>query len=235
MLFRKKMKLLHFLEGPYLEATLDQGAFRHDGFYDVIVEALAAHFPPGTAADSRQVQGIGVERDYFSVTFLGAFLWLLKYRTLSTNRNSPRKLAFLDLLFDMEMPRFIKKHLGAYDVDRVEESYNHMDIRCKEVYTGELPGGEPPPFLVSPIWAKDASPPPFRAAASVFLELVDVRVPGGGESSPREKLVETVASHFTRMTEPVEKASARINFTWGAPQEEKETSPSREDPPKQGL
>ena len=40
MIFRKKMKLTDFLEGPYLDAVLENGTFRHAAFYDIFGRAL---------------------------------------------------------------------------------------------------------------------------------------------------------------------------------------------------
>lgn len=212
MFFRKKIKLQDFLEGPFLGVVLQDGSFRYEDFYEEFHAVVKKDFP-GTSEKTP-----GLDREYFTSSFLGAFLWLLKYRTLNANRNSPRKLAFLDLLFDIEMPGLIRRNLDAYDFDRVHEVYELMDIRCKEQYTEKLPKGEPPPFLASPIWDSNARPHPFKTAASVFIGLTLNANPT--EQTPvsvDEPIVEELFKRFTMMTAPIEKEAAGVNFSWSTP------------------
>ena len=215
------MKLTDFLEGPYLDAVLENGTFRHAAFYDIFGRALRESVLQKTGGADSEAFETGVSRDLFTTRFLGAWLWLLKYRTLSSNRNSPRKQAFLDMLFDIEIPRFIDKHLGAYDTAMVREIYDSMDIRCKKEYTGEMASGEPPPFISSPIWARGAQPTPFQVAAKVFTQLVlGDALPQDLETVITDKYVEKLALEFTAMTEPIVKASSGIKFNWSAPRED---------------
>jgi len=236
MFFRKKVKLQDFLKDPFLEVVLNDGVFRYEDFYEdfkkIVKENPSTLLEHGTGSVETDTVWPGVERDYFISGFLGTFLWLLKYRTLSANRSSPRKLAFLDLLFDIEIQKLIAEHLGAYYIDKVQEVYDLMDILCKKQYTGDLPKGEPPPFLVSPIWGKNASPHPFRTAAVIFRDLMLKATPVEAVTVPDgEPLIEELYKRFTAMTAAVEKPANSINFSWSTPQEKDEPV---SDPQQQG-
>ena len=38
------------------------------------------------------------------------------------------------MLFDIEIPRVIDRHMGAYDTTRIKETYDIMDVKCKKEY-----------------------------------------------------------------------------------------------------
>ena len=218
---KKRMIVKTFLEGPLLEAVIDEGVLRHKNFYDYFYERLVAAVEQGSdQTGTHEITLTRVDRDHFTNCFTGALLWLLKYRLLSTNENLPRKLAFLDLLLDNEMPRLINKHFAKLDTGTIKDTYDNMDTQCKKVFTQKQKEGAPPTFIASPIWAKNPQPDPFRLAVVVFAGLI-----GHGmllekiRTDAVEKFTDEMAQRFMEMTASVEKASTGISFLWKTPRE----------------
>ncbi len=218
---KKRMKVKTFLEGPFLEAVVDEGVLRHENFYDFFYERLATVIEQGGyQTGTHEITLTRIDRDHFTNCFTGALLWLLKYRLLSTNDNLPRKLAFLDLLFDNEIPRLIDKHFARLDTGTIKDTYDNMDTQCKKGFTQEQKESAPPTFIASPIWAKNPQPDPFRLATEVFAELI-----GYGmlfeetRTDAVEKFTDEMAQRFMEMTVSVEKASTGISFLWKTPRE----------------
>jgi hypothetical protein len=220
MFFKKnRVKVPDYLEERVKEILIDNGAFRIEGFFDEYHTLLSnmapsQHVSPMTAGGLAVTQ---VDRDLFNNRFIGTMLWLIKYRTLTSAKNSPRKLAFLDLKFDIEMPAIIDSCLQHYDTDTIKESYDSLDIRCKKVFTGELQKDDEPRFLISPLWAKNPDPHPFHIAAQIFVEdMGHDAVLGNGETGNGDVLTDLIERRFMELTQPVADVSADVNFVWMA-------------------
>jgi len=215
--FRKHKKVPEYLEERVKDILTDEGVFKLESFYDEYRNILSNITPseliPPTETSEQAVTL--ADRNLFTDHLIGTMLWLIKYRTLSTVRNSPRKLAFLDLSFDIEVPDIVDRFLQRYDTDTIKKSYDSMDLRCKSVFSGELQKDDTPRFLVSPLWAKNPVPHPFHIAAQIFAEnvghksLIDNVVPGNGES-----LIDLIEKRFMEFTQPIEDMSEETIFMW---------------------
>jgi len=216
MFFKKnRIKVPDYLEERVKEILTDDGVFRLEGFFDEYQGMLSASRGDETTGESGNGIVTSPDRDLFINRFIGTMLWLIKYRTLTSAKNSPRKLAFLDLKFDIEMPAIIDSFFQHYDTDTIKESYDSLDLRCKKVFTGELQKGEEPRFLISPLWVKNPDPHPFHIAAQIFAGDVSHKaIVGNGESRNEDSLTYLVEKRFMEITQPVADASADINFVW---------------------
>jgi hypothetical protein len=213
MFFKKRVKVLEFIVERVKEFLTEGGTFTLESFFDEYQKILT-FFGIEEEAGEREEETITLlDRDLFINRFIGTLLWLIKYRTLTSAKNSSRKLAFLDLKFDIEMPAVIDSCLQHYDTDRIKESYDSLDIRCKKVFTGELQKSKEPRFLVSPLWAGDPDPHPFHIAAQIFLEdMGHNAAPGSVETG--NGLIDLIERRFMELTQPVADAAADVNFVW---------------------
>lgn len=215
--FRNRIKVPDYLEERVKEILTDEGIFRLGGFYDEYHKILSNITPsehvPST--ETREQAVTPANRDLFTDHLIGTILWLIKYRTLSTVRNSPRKLAFLDLSFDSEVPDIIDRFLQRYDTDTIKKSYESMDLRCKRFFTGELQKENLPRFLISPLWAKNPDPHPFHVAAQIFVEDVGHQaLMGNSEFENGDSLTDLIEKRFMEFTQPIEDISTEIFFLW---------------------
>jgi hypothetical protein len=209
MLFFKKnrIRVPDYLEERINEILTDDGTFILEGFFDEVQEMLSelglelADAPPN--------------RDHFINHFIGTLLWLIKYRTLITAKNSPRKLAHLDLRFDIETPKAVDKLFERYDRDTIKESYDTMDTECKKSFTGELQKDKKPRFLISPIWAANLDPNPLRIAGRIFVNSIDHkifnRLQDTGNDSRLESMME---ERFVEFSQPAADSCKDIHFVW---------------------
>ena len=206
MFFKKRVKVLEFIVERVKEFLTEGGTFTLESFFDEYQKIL-------TFCGIEEETIALLDRDLFINRFIGTLLWLIKYRTLTSAKNSSRKLAFLDLKFDIEMPAVIDSCLQHYDTDRIKESYDSLDIRCKKVFTGELQKSKEPRFLVSPLWVGDPDPHPFHIAAQIFLEdMGHNAAPGDVETG--DGLIDLIERRFMELTQPVADAAADVNFVW---------------------
>jgi hypothetical protein len=216
MFFKKsRVKVPEYLEERVKEILTDGGIFRFGSFFDEFQGMLLASTSNETAGETVEGTVTPPNRDLFINLFIGTVLWLIKYRTLTSANNSPRKLAFLDLKFDIEMPDIIDKYFQQYDTETIKESYDSLDLRCKKAFTGELQKMDEPRFLVSPIWAKNLDPHPFNIAAQIFVEDIGHKsVLGNGQTGSANSLTGLMKKRFMELTQPAADASASINFFW---------------------
>ncbi len=217
MSFRNRIKVPDYLEERIKEILTDEGIFKFEGFFDeyhkILSNITSSEHMPSTATNNQADTLAG--RDFFTDRFIGTMLWLIKYRTLSTVRNSPRKLSFLDLSFDSEVPGIVDRFLQHYDTDTIKKSYESMDLRCKRFFTGELQKDSLPRFLISPLWTKNPDPHPFHIAAQIFAEDVGHQVfMGNGEFENGDSLIDLIEKRFMEFTQPIEDMSAEIFFLW---------------------
>lgn len=217
MSFRNRIKVPDYLEERVKEILTDEGVFKLEGFYDEYYTILSnstssKHLPP---TETREQADPPAGRDLFIDHLIGTMLWLIKYRTLSTVRNSPRKLAFLDLSFDSEVPKIVDRLLQRYDTDTIKKNYESMDLRCKSFFTGELQKDNLPRFLISPLWTKNSDPHPFHIAAQIFAEDVGHKtLIGDVESGNGNSFTDLIEKRFMEFTQPIEDMSAEIFFLW---------------------
>jgi len=213
--FKNRVKVPHYLEERIKEILTDEGIFRLEGFFEEYQEMILG-FSNGQSAKESGVQAFTLpDRDLFINRFIGTLLWLIKYRTLSTAKNSPRKLAFLDLRFDIETPKIVDKLFEHYDRDIIKESYDAMDIECKKAFTGEWQKIKRPRFLISPLWATNPEPPPLRVAARIFINDLDHETSSKtqeiGSDSGLEILME---ERFRELTQSTADSCREISFVW---------------------
>jgi hypothetical protein len=217
MSFRNRIKVPDYLEERVKEILTDEGIFKLEGFYDEYYTILSnipfsEHLPP---TETREQADPPADRDLFIDRFIGTMLWLIKYRTLTTVKNSTRKLAFLDLSFDSEVPKIVDRLLQRYDTDTIKKNYESMDLRCKSFFTGELHWGGEPRFLISPLWAKNPDPHPFHIAAQIFVEDVGHKaLLDNGASENGNRFINLLEKRFMEFTQPIEDMSAEIFFLW---------------------
>lgn len=213
MFFKKRVKVLEFIVERVKEFLTEGGTFTLESFFDEYQKILTFSGIEEEAGEREEETITLLDRDLFINRFIGTLLWLIKYRTLTSAKNSSRKLAFLDLKFDIEMPAVIDSCLQHYDTDRIKESYDSLDIRCKKVFTGELQKSKEPRFLVSPLWVGDPDPHPFHIAAQIFLEdMGHNAAPGRVETG--NGLIDLIERRFMELTQPVADAAADVNFVW---------------------
>ena len=213
--FKNSVKVPDYLEERIKEKLTDDGIFTLEGFFAEYQELIVASGDGETALDDGQQVVTLPDRDLFINRFIGTLLWLIKYRTLSTAKNSPRKLAFLDLRFDIETPKIVDKLFERYARDTIKESYDAMDIGCKKAFTGELQKDNRPRFLISPLWGKNTDPHPFRVAARIFTNGFDHeilnRLQEIGSDSRFESMME---ERFMEFTQSSADTCREINFVW---------------------
>ena len=213
--FKNRVKVPHYLEERIKEILTDEGVFRLEGFFEEYQEMILGFSNGQSAKESGGLAFTLPGRDLFINRFIGTLLWLIKYRTLSTAKNSPRKLAFLDLRFDIETPKIVDKFFERYERDTIKESYDAMDIGCKKAYTGELQRDNRPRFLISPLWTENPDPHPFRVAARIFINGFDhdilKRIQEAGNDSRFDDLME---ERFTEFTQSAEDSCQEIYFVW---------------------
>jgi hypothetical protein len=216
MFFKKnRVKVPEYIEDRVEEILNGEGVFKLESFFDEYQEILLTSGGGGPAGEGGEWTDTPLDRDLFINRFIGVLLWLIKYRTLSSSRNRPRKQAFLDLSFDIEMPDIVDRFFQRYDTGTIKESYDSMDLRCKKVFTGELQKAEEPRFLVSPLWAKNPDPHPFHIAAQIFVEdMGHNAVLAKDEAGNAHSFAGLIEKRFIEFTQPVANASADINFVW---------------------
>ena len=215
LFFKNSVKVPHYIEERIKEILTDEGTFTLEGFFDEYQEMILAS---GNGEIAKEGGGQAVtlpDRDLFLNRFIGTLLWLIKYRTLSTAKNSTRKLAFLDLRFDIETPKIVDKLFEHYDREIIKESYDAMDIGCKKAFTGEMQKDKRPRFMISPLWAKNPDPHPLRVAARIFANGLDhetlKRLQEIGSDSRFESLME---ERFMEITQSAADSCREINFVW---------------------
>jgi len=213
MFFRKRVRVKDFLERRIGDLFDDDGTFTLDGFFQEYQDMLAV---PGNAQalSKRDVSGIpSADHDLFTNHLIGTFIWLIKYRTLSNQISSPRKTAYLDLTFDTVAPEVVDKLLSAYNINLIKEIYDTIDIGCKKAFTGELLKTDKPRFLVSPLWARNPDPHPFRIAARLFVENVrHGSLTGASEDPTLDLLCEALEKRFISMTDQTADFARRVNL-----------------------
>jgi len=209
MFFKNLIKIPVYLEQRVKEMLTEDGIFRLENFFDEYQEMVSASGGDEASSESEKAAYTPPDRELFINRFIGTLLWLIKYRTLSTAKNKPAKLAFLDLRFDIVMPGIIDKFFQRYDTDTIKKSYDAMDVGCKKAFTGEMQKEKRPRFLISPIWAKNPVPPPFRVAARLFSD--DFGREQNGENSKFESLLE---ERFMEFTQTAADSCKEINFWW---------------------
>ena len=213
--FKNSVKVPHYLEERLKEILSDKGTFTLEGFFDEYQEMILASGSGETAKQNGEQAVTLPDRNLFLNRFIGTLLWLIKYRTLSTAKNNPRKLAFLDLRFDIETPKIVDKLFKQYDRDTIKESYDAMDIGCKKAYTGELQKVKRPRFLISPLWAENPEPPPLRVAARIFINDLDhetSRKPQEIRSDSRLEIL--MEERFRELSQSTADSCHEINFVW---------------------
>jgi len=215
--FKNRVMVTDYLEERMLEMLTDEGIFKKEGFFEEY-HTILSNFTSSERVPPTETNGptvIPADRDLFINRFIGTFLWLIKYRTLTTARNSARKLAFLDLSFDIEIPKIIDRLFNRYDTDTIKESYDSMDLRCKKIITGELQKAALPRFLVSPLWTKNPDPHPFQIAARLFTEDVGHNAIAKDKEAGRGcSFIDEIQKRFIEFTQWITVESADINFLW---------------------
>jgi len=213
MFFRKRVRVHEFLERRVGEFLTDDGIFTMEGFFheynDMLSEIGGRPVINGNPEDDLP----SADRDLFVNSLLGTILWLIKYRTLSNQFNSPRKVAYLDLNFDTVTPEVVDKLLSRYNTQAIKETFDAMDIGCKQAYTGELKKADKPRFLVSPLWARDPDPHPFRIAAGLFIETIGHGLSAQPlEDTIRDVFLDALEKRFIEMTQKTADAAKGVNL-----------------------
>jgi hypothetical protein len=113
MFFKKRVKVLEFIVERVKEFLTEGGTFTLESFFDEYQKILTFSGIDEEAGEREEETITLLDRDLFINRFIGTLLWLIKYRTLTSAKNSSRKLAFLDLKFDIEMPATIPWTSGA--------------------------------------------------------------------------------------------------------------------------
>jgi hypothetical protein len=122
-------------------------------------------------------------------------------------------MAYLDLNFDIAAPEVVDNLLENYNTELIKETYDVVDIGCKKAYTGELQRKEEPRFLVSPIWARNPDPHPFRVAARLFVGTIGHGTRSGMSKKPdQDKLGEALEKRFISMTQKAADAAKGVNL-----------------------
>jgi hypothetical protein len=215
LFFKNSVKVPHYLEERIKEILADKETFTLEGFFDEYQEMILVSGSGETAKQNGEQAVTLPDRNLFLNRFIGTLLWLIKYRTLSTAKNNPRKLAFLDLRFDIETPKIVDKLFKQYNRDTIKESYDAIDIGCKKAFTGELQKVKRPRFLISPLWTENPDPHPFRIAARIFINDLDHETSRKlreiGSDSRLEILME---ERFRELTQSTADSCREINFVW---------------------
>jgi hypothetical protein len=211
--FENRVKVPQYIEDRVNEVMTDEGIFILEGFFDEYAGMISTSGIDETTRVNGEQASTLPDRDLFINRFIGTMLWLIKYRTLSTAKNGPRKLAHLDLRFDIEMPLIIEKHFEKYDVNTIQEAYDNADIECKKAFTGEMQREERPRFMVSPIWAKNPEPHPVKIAARILVSAFDQEVPDNRETA-NENLENMMKERFMEFSQSAADSCKEINFVW---------------------
>lgn len=228
MIFRKRVKLEHYIE-ERIGDLLDEDGALPTGFFPegaLRQEGSGAHSPPEGGGNAVPA---GPGRSAAASRAIGALLWLMKYGTLSGSTYVDRRLAFLDLAFDVEVPSVVDRLLVGYDVGLIKRTYEDLDIGCKEVYTGKMRQGAVPGFIVSPLWAKNPDPDPVLVAARLFAGYTNPSSGADGDEAPADRvLIESLYTRFREITAACAKAGARKRLVWVPKEEEAEQGPGTE-------
>ena len=215
LFFKNSIKVPHYVEERIQEILSDKGTFTLEGFFDEYQEMVRTSDSGKTAKEGGDLTLTLPDRTLFLNRFTGTLLWLIKYRTLSTAKNSPRKLAFLDLRFDIETPMIVDKLFENYDRDIIKESYDVMDVECKKAFTGEWQKAKRPRFLISPLWGKNPDPHPFRVAARIFISGFDHEASRKLQEIGSDSRLEIrMEERFKELTQSTADACRKINFVW---------------------
>ena len=114
MFFKKRVKVLEFIVERVKEFLTEGGTFTLESFFDEYQKILTFSGIEEEAGEREEETITLLDRDLFINRFIGTLLWLIKYRTLTSAKNSSRKLAFLDLKFDIEMPAVIDSGIPTH-------------------------------------------------------------------------------------------------------------------------
>lgn len=214
MIFRKRMRVSEFLERRFRDLINENGVLALESFYDDYTELKLEHGYKIHSNQNSSEDSLSANRDLFINRFIGSLLWLMKYRALSNLFNSPRKLAYLDLTFDTATPDVVDKTFLKYDTSLIKETFDMMDIGCKTAYTGELQKGDKPRFLISPIWARNVDPHPFKVAAQLFTRIIEYGTPDGAfEETGSDAFIDALVERFNDLTEKTADTAKRLNIT----------------------
>jgi hypothetical protein len=214
MFFRKRIRVPDFLEGRFRDLINQNGILILESFFDEYREMRLKHGYQKPLSEGDTPDSQSAERELFINRFIGTYLWLIKYRTLGNLFNSPRKLAYLDLTFDTATPDIVDKTFYHYDAAIIKETYDIMDIGCKKAYTGDLQKNDKPRFLISPLWARDVSPHPFRVAAQLFIQIAEYGPPPGSqEETAPAPFIDALVERFMEMTQKAAEVAKGLNIT----------------------
>ncbi len=215
-LFRKRIKLSEYLHLHLADLVSEGGLLRQEAFpWGITAHPQETGSPSPSPRQGPQGASAGALREGSVETWIGTFLWVFKYRTLCGNRNTARRRAFLDLLFDMQIPGVIDKHFGRYDTARIKEVYETMDILCKKTYTPAVADPNRPGFLASPVWNRDQDPPVLRTVARLYLgERTTENHPGSGQGAEDEDLLDVLESRMEALSRPYEETARTVRLVW---------------------
>jgi len=215
LFFKNSVKVPHYLEERIKEILADKETFTLEGFFDEYQEMILDSGSGKTAKNMGEEAITLPDRNLFINRFIGTLLWLIKYRTLTTAKNSPRKLAFLDLRFDIETPKIVDKLFAHYDRDIIKESYDAMDIECKKAFTGEWQKVKRPRFLISPLWTENPNPHPLRVAARIFTNgFESEKLQNFQETGSDSRFENLLEERFREITQSTADSCREINFVW---------------------
>lgn len=213
MFFRKRMRVPEFLEERFRDLINQDGILILESFFDEYREMKLKYEYERSVSESSNDKSLSADRDLFINRFIGTLLWLMKYRVLGNLFNTPRKLAYLDLTFDTATPDAVDKTFLHYDTALINETYDIMDIGCKKAYTGDLQNLDKPRFLISPLWARDVDPHPFRIAARLFIEIVENGPPlGPPADTVPDAFIDALVERFNEMTEKAADVAKGLNI-----------------------
>lgn len=214
MFFRKRTRVSEFLDGRVSDLLTGDGVFTLESFFEEYLKLYSESGLEGSSVNGEGKINLVIEKDLFTSLFIGTLLWLIKYRTLGNLLNSPRKMAYLDLTFDIATPEAVDNKFGRYDIKVIKETYDAMDINCKKAYTGELQREDQPRFLVSPLWASNPDPHPFRVAAELFIKTIEHQAAAGtSQALPSEAFIDALEKRFHEMTEKTAEVAKGLNIT----------------------
>jgi hypothetical protein len=207
------MRVPEFLEGRFRDLINQDGVLTLESFFDEYREMKLKYGYERSPGKSGADSSLSSDRDLFINRFIGTLLWLMKYRVLGNLFNTPRKLAYLDLTFDTATPDAVDKTFLYYDTTLINETYDIMDIGCKKAYTGDMQKLDKPRFLISPIWARDVDPHPFRVAARFFIEIIENGPPlGTSEITASDAFIDALVERFKEMTQKAADVAKGLNI-----------------------